>query len=883
MRAWPSKIGALFRQRQLDDEMDEEIRTHLEMAADENRRRGMSPSHAQRAARRSFGGIDQIRETCRETRGLRWVDDLRSDLRFGLRGLARNPSFTVTAVLVLSVGIGATAAMFNVSSAFLLRPFPAPDPDRLVVLAQHDVRHDATASGVNRLSYPAYLDYRNRNQVLEGLAAYDSAGEILAAAGVSGPVSVEYVSHDFFEVLRVDAALGRTFRPDDGRDAAVVVLSHRAWQNRFGADPSVVGRVVGVGSTQQTVIGVAPESFVFTDLFAVPELYAPVTQFGHVGANRDDLLTDRSREVFSLIGRLRPGVTLAAARANLGVLHTALVAEYPDSMEHTELVVEWERRARPTPEAARLSALLMAFVMALASLVLLIACANVATLLIGRGVGRQREMALRAGLGATRLRLVRQLLSESVLLALLGGTGGALAALWATDVLGTMGTIDVGMDWRAFAFTAVAAIVTGVITGFAPALRTTRVDLTRAIGQGGRGANGGPTGQRLTSALIVAQVAMSVLLLVCAGLFVRSGQNAANLDVGFRTDHLLLLSVDPLGQGYGPEQALGFYRDVVDEVAALPGVRSASWASMAPQRDDTNMDVVTLDGGAISETDPVRVYSNRVDPAFFATVDVPVMLGRGFSPEDAEGQAVAVISEAAARQFWPDQDALGKRFFTPTAPERPFAVIGIARDALLEALTTEMRAVVHLPFGQRLSGPATLHVHTEGPPTALASTVTEVVRQHDPTLAVYGLTSMDTLLNDGLLATSRRAAWLFGAFGGLGLVLAAVGLYGMVAYSVTQRMHEFGIRTALGATAAGILRLALGRSMVLTGIGLVLGALSAAAVTPFTAGFLVGVEPTDAVVFGVTALVLAGVALLACLVPARRAARVDPLATLNAG
>ena len=459
-----------------------------------------------------------------------------------------------------------------------------------------------------------------------------------------------------------------------------------------------------------------------------------------------------------------------------------------------------------------------------------------------------------------------------------------MAAWWATDVLGTIGTIDVGMDWRAFTFTAVAATLTGVITGFAPALRTTRVDLTRAIGQGGQGASGGATGQRLTSGLVVAQVAMSVLLLVCAGLFVRSGQNAATLDVGFRTDHLLLVSVDPLAQGYEPEQARGFYRDVVDEVAALPGVRSASWASMAPQRDDTNMDVVTLDGGAISDTDPVRIYSNRVDPAFFATVDVPVIRGRGFSAEDAtEGQAVAVINETAARQFWPGQDALAKRFFTPTAPERPFEVIGIVRDALLEALTTDMRAFVLLPFGRRLSGSATLHVHTEGPPTALASAVTEVVRQRDPTLAVYGLTSMDSHVHDvGLLSGVRLAARVFGAFGGLGLLLAAVGLYGMVAYSVTQRMQEFGIRTALGATAADVVRLALTRGMILTGIGLALGSLAAAGVTPFTAGFLVDVRPTDPVVFGVTGLLLTAAALVACLVPSRRAAKADPLAVLNA-
>ena len=726
---------------------------------------------------------------------------------------------------------------------------------------------------------------------------------MLSAGGASGPAWVESVSRNFFEVLQVDAALGRTFLPTEGQrssDAPVVVLSHRAWQNRFGADPSVVGTVVRLGTTAHTVIGVTPESFGFTDTFVAPELYAPVTQVALVGAGRGDPVNDRRQEGFFLIGRLRQGVTVAAARTNLSVLTTALATEYPESMEHSELWVEDERRARPHPEYASYTVLLMTLVMALASLVLLIACANVTTLLVGRGLSRQREMALRAGLGATRLRLVRQLLCESVLLALVGGVGGALAALWVTDLLGTIDlgaaiggvTVDVGMDWRVFAFTAVAATLTGLIVGVAPALRASRVDLTRAIGTGSRGASRGATAQRLTSGLVVAQVAMSLLLLVCAGLFVRSGQQAATLDVGFRTDHLLLVSVDPLAQGYAPEQALRFYRDVADEVDALPGVRSASWAWKAPQSPTafSSMRVVTLDGGAIPDADqPARLYLNRVDPAFFDTVDVPVIRGRGFRDEDATtGRPVAVISETAARQLWPDQDPLGKRFgdvspWINAAERHQFEVIGVVRDARLSRDITVEPAVVLVPFGRPLSGSATLHVHTEGPPTALASAVREAMRRRDPTLAVYGVTNMDDhVYNGGILSLIRLGARVIGALGALGLLLAAVGLYGVVAYSVSQRLQEFSIRTALGATSAGIVRLAVGRGMILTGIGLALGFLAAAGVTGFTAGFLVDIDPTDPVVFGVTGLLLAGVALLACLVPSRGATKADPLAALNA-
>ena len=772
--------------------------------------------------------------------------------------------------------------MFSVANAFLFRPLPVPEGERLVVVVQRDEH----STDPHDLSYPEYLDYRDQNQVFEGLAAHHIESEQLSGAGVSGTnVRIEYVSRDFFDVLRVDAALGRTFLSDEGRhpgDAAVGVLSHRAWQNHFGADPSVVGRIVRLNTTAYTVIGVAPASFVFTDDLLSPDVYAPVTQMTGLD------LTDRNQEHFQLIGRLRPGVTVIEARANLSVLTAALATEYPDSMEHSELWVEPERRARPKPDAASDFARLMALLMALASLVLLIACANVGTLLIGRGLGRQREMALRAGLGATRRCLVRQLLGESVLLALLGGIGGAVAALWATDVLSRVDfgaafstglTFDVQMDWRVFAFTAVAATLTGLMTGFAPALRATRGDLTRAIAQSGRGASGGATGQRLMSGLVVAQVAMSLLLLVLAGLFVRSEQNAVAIDLGFRTDHLLLASVDPLAQGYAPDQARGFFRDVADEVEALPGVRSVSWANrLAPP-----MKVVTLDGGAIPETDPVSVGTFFVDPAFFHTVDVPVRRGRGFRDEDATaGRPVAVISETAARRFWPDQDPLGKRFVNADAPARQYQVIGVVRDTRLLMNffmnLTETTAVL-LPF---VSG-GTLHVHTEGPPTALASAVTDAIRRRDPTLAVWDVTSMDRVVYDGpLLAFIRLGATVIGAFGALGLLLAAVGLYGVVAYSVTQRLQEFGIRTALGATAAGIVRLAVGRGMILTGIGLALGALAASGVTPFIASGLFNVNPRDPVVFGVTGLLLAGVALFACLVPSRRAATADPMVVLNA-
>ena len=888
LRAIYTRARALWHWKRKESELDDEIQFHLSEEAEKRVAAGHTPEEARRAARKEFGNITRIREETRDAWGLRLVDDLRSDLRFGVRGLARNPGFTAAAALTLSIGIGGTTVMFSVTNAFLFRPFPAPDPEQLVVVAQRD-EHLTYPHG---LSYPEYLDYRDLNEVFEGLAAHSIAREILSVADAPGPVMVDSVSRDFFEVLRVDAALGRTFRPDEGRqhgDGPVVVLSHRAWQNRFGADPSVVGTVVRLGMAEYTVIGVTPEWFVFTDAMLAPELYIPVTQADGDG----DLLTDRSRERFLLMGRLKSGVTVAEARANLRTLTTALATEHLDSMEHSELWVEAERHARPTPVQASVMPLFLTALMAMPVPVFLIACANVATLLIGRGLSRQREMGLRAGLGATRPRLIRQLISESVLLALLGGAGGALAALWATDLLSTISfevglggrmSFDLTMDWRVFAFTVAAATLTGLIAGLAPALQATRVDLACAIGKGNRGASGGTTGQRLAGGLVVAQVAVSLLLLAYAGLFVRSGQNAEALDLGFRTDELLLVSVDPGAQGYAPDEAHALYRDLVDQVAALPGVRSASWARWAPRAVGGTRRFATLDGGAIPETDPVFLDYNFVDPGFFDTVDVPVIRGRGFRDENAtDGRLVALINETAARRLWPDQDPLGRRFFSPAAPERQYEVIGIVGDARVGAVNMEVPAVVLWPFSYNADGPGTLHVYTEGPPTALASTVRDAIQKRDPTLAVFGVTSMDShVYNGGFVTFMRLGATLMGAFGVLGLVLAAVGLYGLVAYSVTQRMREFGIRTALGATAAGIVRLAVGRTMALTIVGLVLGALAAAGVTPFTTGFLVAVNPTDPVVFGMAGLLLVGVALVACWEPSRRAAKADPLAALSA-
>ncbi len=896
LREFWHRLRGVLRRNPADPDLERELRFHLELAEEELRAKGHSRAEAARLARVRLGGVPQALEALRDQRGLPWLDDLRTDVRIGVRGLARRPAVAATAALTLAIGIGATAAVATWTNGLLFQPLPVPDPEELVVVAQLD---EHTAEFPHELSYPEYLDYRELGDVFEGLAAYAMAEGLLSIdGGAAERIRIEYVSDNYFDVLQLDVDLGRTFLAGEGLrpgDAPFVVLTHHAWQTRFGGDADVLGRVVRLGPASMTVIGITPEPFVGVNGLVPVEAFVPATEAALVEPRWTELLTDRMEESFLLTGRLRPGVTLAEAAAQLDVLAAALAAEHPDASRHSELYVVSERDARPYPGASRHIAPLMTVVMGLASLVLLIAVANVGTLLVGRGMARRQEMALRAGLGATRRRLVRQLTTESVLLALAGGAGGGLVALWAADLVAaraatelarSMPARDLPMDWRIFGFTATVAIVAGVLAGLAPALRSTRIDLARAIGSGGCGSGAGSRGRRLTNGLVVVQVAVSMLLLVCAGLFVQSSRNADATDFGFRTDDLLVLSVDPLAQGYDRDRARALYQEIAAEVGALPGVRSASWARRAPVRPGGIWGrVFTRDGGTAPEPDAARVAKNYVDPGFFDTVGIPVLQGRGFREEDgASDRRVAVVSERAARELWPGQEAVGRRIVN-AAGGAPFEVIGVVRDAHMSRSAFEQPPFVLYPFGPRLAGSATLHVHVDGAPSALIPMITDTVRRHEPTLAILEAGGMDTVVRSlGMLALARGGAAVVGSFGLLGLLLAAVGLYGVVSHAVVQRQQEFGIRAALGATSSAIIRLALGRGIVLTTLGLALGAVAAVAVARLTAGFLFDVRPGDPLaVLGVAGLLLAAVALLACLMPARRAAAADPLATLREG
>ena len=889
------RLLGVLRRDPTDHDLEHELRFHLEQAEEEIRAKGHSGAGAARMARVRFGGFPQAMEALRDQRGVPWLEDLWTDIRIGARGLAQSAGFTATTVLTLSIGIGATVAVATVTNTLLFQSLPVPDPDGLVVVAQLD---EHSSEFPHALSYPEYLDYRERSDVFDGLAAHTLAEELLSIDGRAAErIWIEYVSDNYFDVLRVDAAHGRTFLSGEGRapgDAPFVVLTHHAWQTRFGANPAVLGQVLRLGPVNMTVVGITPEGFIGTNGLVPTELFVLATEGALVEPGWTQLRTNRDIESFMLTGRLRPDVAVGEAAAQLNVLADTVAAEHPDTSRHTKLYVVSERHARPIPGASRHTRPLMTVVMGLASLVLLIAIANVVTLTVGRGITRRREIALRAALGATRRRLIRQLVTESVLLALVAGVGGGIAALWAADLVIAYFAVaadtrqlrfDPSVDWRVFGFTAMIAVTTGVLTGLAPASRSTRIDLARIIGTAGRGFSVGTPGRRLTNALVVMQIAVSMVLLVCAGLFVQSGRNAGAIDVGFRTEGLLVLSVDPLAQGYDRQQARALYREIVDEVAALPGVKSASWARRAPvSRGGSSGSVATLDGGTAPEPNTAIVAVNYVDPRFFDTIDIPVLRGRGFHEDDATcDRRVALVSERAAQQFWPGRNPIGRRLVRAEMAGAPFEVIGVTSDALMSQSPFERPPFVLYPFGLQPIGGATLHVHTDGPLSALLPTIMEAIRRRDPTLAILDAGSMAAAVHSmPMLVSVRIGATVIGSFGALGLLLAAVGLYGVVSHAATGRKQEFGIRRALGATSSAIIGLALGRAVLLTTLGLVLGAVAAVGAARFTAGFLVDVGSTDPTVFGVVSLVLAGATLLACFVPSRRAANTDPLATLRA-
>jgi predicted permease len=809
------------------------------------------------------------------------------DLRYGARMLLKEPGFTLIAVVTLALGIGANTAIFSVVNAYLFKPLPVKEPDRLVVLASKDQRSESP----HGTSYLNYTDIRNQRDVFTDVIAYVPDIVSLNVDGEAERIMIELVSSNYFVMLGVEAAHGRTFAPDEGQtigSSPVIVLSYGYWQRRFGGDLSAIGKTVKVNSQPFTIIGVAPESFPGTEPILTVNAYAPLTMKAQLHQNQQETFTQRGLESFRVMGRLAPGVSVMQAGAAMEMLASNIAREYPDVFKELSFLVVPETKARPSISAPTFVPKIAAILMTLVGLILLIACANVANLMLSRAAIRKKEMAIRSAIGASRFRLVRLLLSESVLLGLLGGITGVAIALWATDLLSSvrMATdnpvrFEARPDWRVLLFSLIAALATGVLTGLVPAFRTSRLDLNSSLKEGGRDSASGAGSHRLRNVLVVSQVAASLLLLVCAGLFLRGLQAAQQIDLGFRRDNILMFSVDTELQSYDRKRGQEFYRQLLDRLSELPQVRSAGLGTHKSLVGWVPTTEVFLPERGGSKEDSVNVLTNRVSADYFKTLNIPLFEGRAFTVRDDEAAPrVAVINETMARAYWPGQQPIGRHLRLERGG-LPVEIVGVVANSKYGSVDEKPRPCLYLPFAQNYQSASILYLHTEGDPAAITAAARRVVSALDQDMPVYDLKTMSAHLSGITLLFVRIGAALVGVFGLLGLLLAVVGLYGVISHSVSQRTREIGIRIALGAQAGDVLRMVLKQGLILTLVGVAAGLAAAFAVTRLMSSLLYGVSATDPLTFILISLLLTGVALLACYLPARRATKVDPMIALR--
>ena len=802
---------------------------------------------------------------------------LLQDLRYGLRVLWKTPGFTAVAVLALALGIGANTAIFSVVNGVLLRPLPFAEPERLVMVWMDnrvlELREDLG-------SYPNYVSWRDESQAFEHLAAFSNANPTLTTEG-GEPERLQGVNAtaNFFNVLRAQPIAGRAFTVEEeaeGQDA-VVVIGHGLWQRRFGGEPGIVGRQITLNGRSRTVIGIMPQGFRFP---GEADVWVPLAPPARMREQRQAFW-------LSMVGRLKPGATVERAQTELSAIAARLEQQFPDSNQgfgayvvslHQQVV----GRVRPA----------LWVLLGAVGFVLLIACANVANLLLARAAARGREIAIRRALGAGRARLIRQFLTESVLLSLMGGALGLLLAIWGTDMLIALSPSDlprldqVGIDGWVLLWTVGISVGTGLAFGLAPALQASRGDLNEPLKEGGRSGSEGGRGRRVRDALVVAEVALALVLLAGAGLMVKSFLRLQEVDLGFNPERVLTMRAQLSGVNYRESpRAVAFYEQLIERVEALPGVQSAAAAGTVFLSSTPNSSWFSIEGRpAPPPNERVEVPIDPITPNYFQAMGVPLLRGRAFTAQDREGvPEVTIVNETFARRFFPGEDPSGRRIkYGPPESEGPWiTIVGVVGDTRRTGFDAAVRPETYLPHAQAPARGMMLVVRSAAAdPSGLTNAVRGAVASLDREVPVFQVRTMDELLS-GMMAQRRLNMLLLAIFAGVALLLAAVGIFGVMNYSVSQRTHELGLRMALGAQARNILGMVVRQGMTLVLLGLGLGLAGALALTRLMSSLLYGVSATDPLTFAGISLLLAAVALLACYVPARRATKVDPIVALR--
>jgi putative ABC transport system permease protein len=883
-RTFLQRLAALFRRRRLENDLDDEFRSHLEMSIDLNLRKGMTPADARREALRSFGGLEQTKELYREQRGLPMIETTLQDLRFGLRMLRRSPGFSILAILCLTLGIGANAAVFSWVEGILFRPYPAVTHQEQLLALAGTARGE---SGHTAISWPDFADLQRNCTLFDAFFVSKIMGTTLSIGDRAEVATGSIVSANYFDVLGVHPILGRGFEPgeDTGRNAhPVTVISYQLWKGRFKGDPQIIGKTQRLNNVVHTIVGVTPEGFYGTFVGWAMQFWVPASM-EEIFESGGYKLEDRGARWIEAYVRIKPGVTHQQAQQEISAVAKRLEADYPDTNRGRGIML-WPLWQTPFNNAGTLLPTLE-IMLAVVVFVLLIACANVGNLLLVRSFARRHEMTVRLAIGAGRGRLVKQLLTEGLILSALGAVGGLLTAYWCRHALvllfpargGVAMHLPGEIDWRVLALSAGVCLITSLVLGLVPAFQTGKIDLAGALKSDSGGVVGGGGRAWVRSGLVVIQVSLSFVLLVGAGLLLQSLQRIRTTSPGFSTHGVLDTAVNLVSAGYDAPRAQTFQDELLDRVKALPGVESAAFARMTPlSYGSYSSTPVAVDGYQPPPEEQPIVEYNEVGPDYFRTLGIPLVSGRQFTRADDERAAlVAVVNETMAAKYWHGRNPIGERV---QVKGRWMRVVGMAKDSKYQSVRETPKPFFYVPLRQNFARGAGLHIRTALRPETMAAALTREVHALDGNLALYEVITLQEQL-DRSTSPQMVAVTLVGTLGGLALLLAAIGLYGVMSYAVSQSTRELGLRMALGAGASNLLRLVLSRGLALTAGGVALGAAVALGMTRLLGNLLYKVSPRDPMAFGSALAVMTIASLAACFLPAWRATRTDPARALR--